>query len=108
MNKKTTKLLVVALFCSLLGMQRLSAQTYLDFLTERMDQYHSVFYVYEDASSAGNHFDYKGALGDFNSGMDANWTTSPQSGKACIKARYNAGSNPGWNGWTGWSMQNGV
>ncbi len=108
MNKKTTKLLVVALFYSIFGIPELVAQTYLDFLTERMDQYHSVFYVYEDASSAGNHFDYKGALGDFNSGMDANWATSPQSGKTCIRASYNAGSNPGGNGWTGWSMQNGV
>ncbi len=108
MKKKTTKLLVVAFFCSMLVTPKLAAQTYLDFLTETMDKYHSVFYVYEDASSAGNHFDYKGALGDFNSGMDANWATSPQSGKTCIKATYNAGSNPGWNGWTGWSMQNGV
>jgi hypothetical protein len=61
---------------------RLSAKKSVTYLNKVMDQYHSRFIVYEDVSSAGNHFHARAKLPDQNAPveMDGSWTDRPHSG----------------------------
>ena len=71
-----------------------------------MDQFHNRYVVYDDVSSAGNHFFAYGKLPDQNAAVFVNgsWTESPHSGATAIQCIFTAnGDNFG-----GFYFQNGI
>lgn len=62
----------------------------VQFLAEVMDRYHNRFPVYDDVSSAGNHFV---AFGKIPSGsalvfVNGSWTENPHSGATCMRFQF--------------------
>lgn len=83
-----------------------SAQNSLEYLRRAMDQFHDRFPVYDDVSSAGNHFHAYAKIPNENAPVDINgsWTDNPQSGATAIRCQFNA--SPGAFG--GFYFQNGT
>ena len=78
------------------------------YLRAVMDQYHNRFVVYEDVSSAGNHFH---AYAKIPSGVapvavNGSWTDRPHSGATAIRAQFTA--NTGNGDFGGFYFQNGI
>lgn len=67
-----------------------SARSSIQFLSERMDQYHKVFPVYDDVSSPGNHFLVfaKIPAGSTPVTVNASWTESRHSGATSIRCEF--------------------
>ena len=88
---------------------RLSAKKSVTYLNKVMDQYHSRFIVYEDVSSAGNHFHARAKLPDQNApvDMDGSWTDRPHSGATSIRAVYTHAPG-GTESFGGFYFQNGT
>src|SRR5687767_10487709 len=59
-------------------------------LARVMDRYHARFGVYEDVSSAGNHFHAWSKIPDQDASVDTNgsWTDRPHSGATAIRADF--------------------
>ncbi|MBI3467438.1 MAG: hypothetical protein HY000_30890, partial [Planctomycetes bacterium] len=76
-------------------------------LSQVMDQFHNRFPVYDDVSSAGNHFHALGIIGDDHSAVSINGssTTSPHSGATAIRSEFR--NTTGLN-FGGFYFQNGV
>jgi len=76
-----------------------------NWLAQWFDQYHTAYYVYSDADSAGNHFPVLGQMGDCaNTAMNVSWTNLAYSGTSCVKAYC-----PTHEGmWGGYYFMNGV
>ncbi len=88
---------------------RVAVASGTEYLARVMDQYHEVFYVYEDFLSAGNHFTERGLMcneGDEDSvpPMDEACTNSPRSGLNCIRCEFKANKS----NWGGWFFLNGA
>jgi len=86
---------------------RPSASASLEYLRRVMDQFHGRFPVYDDVSSAGNHFHAWAKIPDENAavGMAGSWTDHPHSGATAIRAEFRdtVGANFG-----GFYLLNGV
>lgn len=67
-------------------------------LASEMDQYHNQYYVYDDASSAGNNFNSRGYMGSVFSQMTEDVTNNPLSGLTCIRVNINGSIVSGWAG----------
>lgn len=83
-----------------------SAAASLAHLSAAMDQFHTRFPVYDDVSSAGNHFHAYGKIPSDAAAvtMDGSWADAPHSGATAIRCDFRVeGSNFG-----GFFMQNGV
>jgi hypothetical protein len=65
-----------------------SARAAIACLGQGMDEYHTRFPVYEDVSSAGNHFFAWSKIPDANAAVEINgsWTDQPHSGATAIRA----------------------
>lgn len=75
----------------------------------RLDQYQEALYVYDDYSSAGNHFHERGLIGPTNaypyiSTMEEDCRESPFSGNTCIRCVFRDAPH----NWGGWLFLNGV
>jgi len=72
-----------------------------------MDQFHTRFPVYDDISSAGNHFHAWGKIPDQNAAisMVGGWTDRPHSGATAIRAEFDDVPGPNFGGFY---MLNGV
>ena len=70
-----------------------------------MDQFHSTFPVYQDVSSAGNHFHAYAKIPDQNApvGINGSWTENPHSGATAIRGEFTASAPFG-----GFYFQNGI
>ena len=82
---------------------RVESSSGMEYLAKVMDQYHEVFYVYDDFLSAGNHFAERGQMcnsGDEDSAppMDEACTNNPRSGLNCIQCKFKA-KKSNWGGW---------
>lgn len=92
---------------SMLCPAQTSAQAGLDYLRQVMDQFHNRFPVYDDVSSAGNHFHAFGKIPDEYATVDINgsWSASKHSGATSIRCVFtdSAGANYG-----GFYFQNGT
>lgn len=88
---------------------RVAVSSGTEYLSKVMDQYHEVFYVYDDFLSAGNHFAERGQMcneGDEDSvpAMDEAWTNDPHSGLSCIRCEFKSRKS----NWGGWFFLNGA
>lgn len=86
-----------------------SKEKAISYLSGRMDRYHDVFYIYEDYSSAGNHFHERGLFGGPSASnlipvMEEECRTQPYSGNTCIKCVFKGDAG----NWGGWCFLNGV
>ena len=86
---------------------RVSAQGSLAYLREVMDRFHGRFPVYDDISSAGNHFHCYTKIPDGNAAVEisGSWAQQPRSGATALRAvfRNTTGDNFG-----GFYFQNGI
>lgn len=86
---------------------RQSALASLEYLRTEMDRYHDRFPVYDDVSSAGNHFHALAKIpnGTTQATVNGSWTDSPHSGATAIRCEFvRTFSNP----FGGFYFQNGV
>ncbi|MBY0277368.1 hypothetical protein K2Z84_18710 [Candidatus Binatia bacterium] len=69
------------------GPQRASAEALVDFLASQLDRYHERFIVYEDVSSAGNHFPAFGKIpsGDAAIEVNGSWPIDPHAGATSMR-----------------------
>ena len=67
-----------------------SAQRGLAYLRRVMDEFHTRFPVYDDVSSAGNHFHAYAKIPDANAPVEMNgsWTVGPHSGATAIRCEF--------------------
>ncbi len=70
---------------------------------KRLDQYQQTYYVYEDCSSPGNHFQEQSLVGASNAlsycpVMKADCREQPYSGSTCIRCEFR-GARRAWGGW---------
>src|ERR1051325_2894385 len=98
--------IVFALAPALLAQAAVSAQGSIEYLKRAMDEFHNRFPVYDDVSSAGNHFHAYAKLPNENATVDINgsWTTGPHSGATAIRCQYTAQAG----GFGGFYFQNGT
>jgi len=77
-----------------------SAAASLEYLKSVMDQYHNRFPVYDDLSSAGNHFSSWAKIPDGSARvtMVGGSTDNPHSGATTIRAQFDASSPAGFGG----------
>jgi hypothetical protein len=69
------------------------------FLTNKMDQYHRIYYIYNDANIGGNHFDQRGLMNDTNILQNVeDQTNIVYSGKTAIKVTLLPTSYADWVG----------
>ncbi|MGH9423623.1 MAG: hypothetical protein ACRD3J_26855, partial [Thermoanaerobaculia bacterium] len=82
-----------------------SAQRSLNYLRQVMDEYHTRFPVYDDVSSAGNHFQTYTKISDQFGAVEMNgsWTVGPHSGATAIRCELKPASSFG-----GFYFQNGI
>ena len=75
-----------------------SAKAGIQYLASVMDEYHNRFPVYDDVSSAGNHFVSYGKIPDQNARVEINgsWVDSPHSGATAIRCELLAGGSGGF------------
>jgi hypothetical protein len=78
------------------------------YLRTVMDQYHNRFVVYEDVSSAGNHFHAYAKIPTAMApvAINGSWTDRPHSGATAIRAQFTA--NTGNGDFGGFYFQNGI
>lgn len=82
--------------CALALLAQTSAEPSLNYLRGVMDQYHTRVAVYDDVSSAGNHFlIYTKSDPNAPVTMNGSWAPSPHSGATSIRAEYVATSPSG-------------
>ncbi len=64
-----------------------SADASLAYLNAAMDQFHTRFPVYDDVSSAGNHFHAYAKIPDANAAvtMNGSWASAPHGGATGIR-----------------------
>lgn len=86
---------------------RQSADASLAHLSAAMDQFHTRFPVYDDVSSAGNHFHAYAKIPDANAAvtMNGSWADAPHSGATAIRCDF---QNVNGSNFGGFFMQNGV
>lgn len=86
---------------------RQSVDSSIEYLRRVMDEYHSRFPVYDDVSSAGNHFHAFAKIPNDTPalGVNGSWTSNPHSGATAI--RYELRSIPETD-FGGWYSENGV
>jgi hypothetical protein len=86
---------------------RQSARASVGYLRQVMDQFHNRFPVYDDVSSAGNHFHAYGKLPDQNAPVNINgsWTAGTHSGATSIRCEFT--NSPGAT-FGGFYFQNGT
>jgi hypothetical protein len=79
----------------------------LEYLRQVMDQFHNRFPVYDDVSSAGNHFHAWAKIPGDNPGLETNgsWPDNPHKGATSIRCVLR--NVPGWN-FGGYYFQNGI
>src|SRR5690349_21625696 len=84
-----------------------SAEAGLQYLDQVMDQYHSSFSVYQDISSAGDHFHARQELPDQNGpvDIDGSSTIKVHSGATSIRNQFRIESGKPYGGFY---FQNGV
>ncbi len=84
-----------------------SAGQAIGYLSEAMDEYHTNFNVYEDVSSAGNHFFAWAKIpsADAPATVNGSWTDRPHSGATAIRCEFDASGN---NPFAGFYFQNGL
>lgn len=77
-----------------------SARQSLAYLRATMDQYHDRFGVYEDVSSAGNHFHAYAMIPSEAAtvGLTGSWTNNPHSGATCIRCVFTNWGNTNYGG----------
>jgi len=77
-----------------------SASASLAYLRRVMDQFHNRFPVYDDVSSAGNHFHAWAKIPDQNAAvsMAGSWTDHPHSGATAIRAEFRNVPGPNFGG----------
>jgi hypothetical protein len=85
---------------------RQSAQASIAYLAQVMDQFHNRFPVYDDVSSAGNHFPTFTKIPDGNAlvTLNGSFTNTPHSGATAIRCEF----QPGGVGFGGFYFQNGI
>jgi hypothetical protein len=83
-----------------------SAQNSIVYLARVMDEFHTRFPVYDDVSSAGNHFTAYTKIPDQNAMVEMNGssTDNPHGGATAIRCVF----SPGGVGFGGFYFQNGV
>lgn len=82
-----------------------SASASIGYLKKVMDEYHDRFPVYDDVSSAGNHFHAYAKIPEGATvAMNGSWTETRHSGATAIRCQYDA--SPG--GFGGFYLQNGT
>jgi hypothetical protein len=84
-----------------------SAAASIQYLARAMDEYHDRFPVYDDVSSAGNHFHAYAKIpdGDALVEMNGSWTATKHSGATAIRCEYHANTP---SGFAGFYLQNGT
>lgn len=78
------------------------------FLAQRQDEFHNRFPVYDDVSSAGNHFLAFAKIGRDTAvaaTVNGSWPTNPHSGATCIRFQFVPRDALDY---AGFYMQNGV
>ncbi len=67
-----------------------SVKAAIEYLSDVMDQYHRRFYVYEDISSAGNHFHALAKMPDSSAAIRINgsYSSNTHSGATCCRFEY--------------------
>lgn len=82
-----------------------SAQRSVAYLRRVMDQFHTRFPVYDDVSSAGNHFHAYAKIPDQSAPVEMNgsWTDNPHSGATAIRCEFQPSGSFG-----GFYLQNGT
>lgn len=86
--------------------EQLSVESSIGFLANRMDEFHNRFPIYDDVSSAGNHFPVFGAVGaNATSQINGSWSVGPHSGATCLKFVFTPANSSGWGGYY---MMNGI
>ena len=82
-----------------------SVRDSVGYLRAAMDQFHNTFPVYQDVSSAGNHFHAYAKIPDENAPVRVNgsWTENPHSGATAIRGEFAASAPFG-----GFYFQNGI
>ena len=85
---------------------RQSATAGIEYMARVMDQFHDRFPVYDNVSSAGNHFHAFAKIPDSNAPVDINGsaTDNPHSMPTAIRCKLHIGSGP----FGGFYFQNGV
>ena len=80
-----------------LSEEQISVKNATGFLSRLMDRYHNRIAVYDDVSSAGNHFVTFAKIPDQNAPVSINgsWTDQPHSGATAIRCDFNG---PGFGG----------
>ena len=75
---------------STLALADQSAEASLEYLRNVMDEYHDRYPVYDDVSSAGNHFHAWAKTGNDLDALNINgsWTDNPQSGATAIRNEF--------------------
>jgi hypothetical protein len=73
---------------------------FLAFLRQQMDRFHDRFPVYDDVSSAGNHFHAFGKAPDQNAAVSVNgsWTLNPHTGATAIRCVFTDAAGPNFGG----------
>ncbi len=79
----------------------------IDFLAGLMDEFHDRFPVYDDVSSAGNHFAVLAMISNDSNGATINgsWTDDPHSGATAIRCEF---LDLPSNNWAGFYFMNGI
>ncbi len=77
-----------------------SAGASVDFLVRLMDAFHDRFPVYDDVSSAGNHFPVFGAIASDVSAVtvDGSWTDDRHTGATAMRFEFVDTAAPNWGG----------
>ncbi len=94
-------------FSLVIAEQNQSVELSISFLRDRMDEFHNRFPIYDDVSSAGNHFPAFGAVNRPQNVDNPNgsWTDNPHSGATCVRFSFTP-SNP--EDYGGYYMMNGI
>lgn len=89
-------------------MSEVHAGSPLEYLHGRLNMFHNVFYVYEDAYSAGNHFHVRGRVsstgGENLFSMNEDWREGCHSKSSCIKISFSSRVS----NWGGFNFLNGI
>jgi hypothetical protein len=90
-------------------LEKQSAQSSIAYLQHAMDEYHNRFPIYDDISSAGNHFHAWAKIPSAAAPVDINgtWTNKPHSGATSIRAVYTHAPG-GTESFGGFYFQNGT
>jgi uncharacterized repeat protein (TIGR02543 family) len=96
-----------ALSQTLTAEQNQSIELSIGFLRDRMDEFHNRFPIYDDVSSAGNHFPAFGAVhrpGNVDK-PNGSWIENPHSGATCLRFSFTPSNSLDYGGYY---MMNGI